>query len=211
MHTPRVKRRGFMYVLSSPSGAGKTTLSKLLLAEDTNLILSISATTRPKRPQEEDGIDYYFMDKETFLTQVEAGEFLEYAEVFGHYYGTPRQKVDEALNRGCDVLFDIDWQGTHQLAEKAREDLVSVFILPPSMQELERRLRSRGQDSDEVIRGRMAKAEHEISHWEEYDYVMVNYSIEGSMQKVTSILRAERLRRVRQHGLDALVKELLAE
>lgn len=211
MNTPRVKRRGFMYVLSSPSGAGKTTLSKLLLADDTNLILSISATTRPKRPQEEDGIDYYFMDKESFLEQVKAGEFLEYAEVFGHYYGTPRKKVEEALNRGCDVLFDIDWQGTHQLAEKAREDLVSVFILPPSMQELERRLRSRGQDSDDVIQGRMAKAEHEISHWEEYDYVMVNYSIEGSMQKVTSILRAERLRRVRQHGLDALVKELLAE
>ena len=200
-----------MLVLSSPSGAGKTTISRLLLESDDNLTLSVSATTRSKRPKEQDEVDYYFLNKDTFEEKIQHGEFLEYAEVFGHYYGTPSESVEKELDEGVDVLFDIDWQGTHQLAAKARNDLVSIFILPPSMQELERRLRSRGQDSDQVITQRMDKANHEISHWDSYDYVIINESLEDSLQKVSSILRSERLRRVRQHGLPDMVNGLLRQ
>lgn len=211
MPEQKLKRRGFMLVLSSPSGAGKTTISRLLLESDTKLSLSISTTTRPMRPKEQHEIDYYFTDIENFETMVQKGEFLEYAKVFGNYYGTPKAMVERELNKGRDVLFDIDWQGTQQLAAKAREDLVSIFILPPSMEELERRLRNRGQDSDDVITERMAKSSQEISHWDAYDYVLINYSIEESLRKVSSILRAERLRRVRQPGLPEFVEKLLKQ
>lgn len=206
-----LKRRGFMFVLSSPSGGGKTTISRLLLENDDNLTLSISATTRPMRPKEQDEVDYYFLSKQVFEQKVKEGAFLEYAEIFGNYYGTPKERVEQSLEKGTDVLFDIDWQGTHQLAARAREDLVSVFILPPSMVELERRLRARGQDSDEVIKERMAKASLEISHWDSYDYVIINNSLEESLRKVSSILRAERLRRVRQHSLPLFVNGLLSQ
>lgn len=200
-----------MFVLSSPSGGGKTTISRLLLENDDNLCLSVSATTRPKRPKEENEVDYYFMDTDAFEKKIKEGAFLEYAEIFGNYYGTPKDRVEKSLQQGLDVLFDIDWQGTHQLAAKARNDLVSVFILPPSMAELERRLRARGQDSDDVIKARMAKASHEIQHWDSYDYVIVNNSLEESLRKVSSILRAERLRRVRQQELLLLVNQLLTQ
>lgn len=206
-----LKRRGFMFVLSSPSGGGKTTISRLLLENDDNLTLSISATTRPMRPKEQDEVDYYFLAKQVFEQKVKEGAFLEYAEIFNNYYGTPKERVEQSLEKGTDVLFDIDWQGTHQLAARAREDLVSVFILPPSMAELERRLRARGQDSDEVIKERMAKASLEISHWDSYDYVIINNSLEESLRKVSSILRAERLRRVRQHSLPQFVNGLLSQ
>lgn len=205
----KVKRRGFMFVLSSPSGAGKTTISKLLLEQDQNLVMSISATTRPPRPQEQEAVDYYFISEDQFKADIEAEKFIEYAYVFGHYYGTPRHVVEDWLNQGMDVLFDIDWQGTKQVEARMPNDLVSVFILPPSITELERRLRGRGSDSEEVIQRRMSKAHHEISHYDAYEYVMVNYSIESSLEKVGSILRAERLRRIRQHGLADLVQELL--
>lgn len=207
----KLKRRGFMLVLSSPSGAGKTTISRLLLESDTKLSLSISSTTRPKRPQEQHEIDYYFTDEVHFEKMIKEGEFLEYAKVFNNYYGTPKFLVERELEKGRDVLFDIDWQGTQQLAAKAREDLVSIYILPPSMEELERRLRNRGQDSDAVIKNRMEKSSVEISHWDAYDYVIINYSIEESLRKVSSILRAERLRRVRQPGLPGFVDELLKQ
>lgn len=207
----KLKRRGFMLVLSSPSGAGKTTISRLLLESDTKLSLSISSTTRPKRPQEQHEIDYYFTDEVHFEKMIKEGEFLEYAKVFNNYYGTPKFLVERELEKGRDVLFDIDWQGTQQLAAKAREDLVSIYILPPSMEELERRLRNRGQDSDAVIKNRMEKSSVEISHWDAYDYVIINYSIEESLRKVSSILRAERLRRVRQPGLPGFVGELLKQ
>lgn len=198
-----------MFVLSSPSGAGKTTLSRLLLEKDENLTMSISVTTRPRRPNEVDGKDYIFVDQDTFSKMAAENKLLECAEVFGNSYGTPEKEVDEALSKGVDVLFDIDWQGTQQLAKQRREDLVSVFILPPSMVELEKRLRGRAQDSEEVIRNRMSKASNEISHWHAYDYVMVNYDIEDSLERVSSILHAERQRRIRQHGLDGFVKKLL--
>lgn len=211
MGDSKLKRRGFMLVLSSPSGAGKTTISRLLLESDTKLSLSISTTTRPRRTQEQHEIDYYFTDESHFEAMIKSGDFLEYAKVFGNYYGTPKSLVEKELSKGRDVLFDIDWQGTQQLAAKAREDLVSIFILPPSMEELERRLRNRGQDSDTVIAERMEKSSHEISHWDSYDYVIINYSIEESLRKVSSILRAERSRRVRQPGLPEFVGELLKE
>lgn len=204
-----IRRKGFMFVLSSPSGAGKTTLSRMLLQKDENLALSISATTRPKRPNEVEGTHYYFMGKPEFEGMRQNGEFLESAEVFGNFYGTPAAQVNEMLEKGTDVLFDIDWQGTRQLAHKARADLVSVFILPPSMEELELRLRKRAEDTDEVVRHRMGKAHVEISHWDEYDYVLVNKDLEESLQKVYSILRAERLRRERQAGLSHFVEQLL--
>lgn len=200
-----------MFVLSSPSGAGKTTISRFLLEKDKNLVLSVSATTRPKRPNEQDNVDYYFVSKEKFLDMAMKGEFLEYAEVFGNYYGTPKSVVTASLDKGDDVLFDIDWQGTRQLAEIARKDLVSVFILPPSMKELESRLRKRGQDSEEVLGDRMKKANHEISHWDEYDYVMVNNDLEESIEKVLSILKAERQKRSRQPELSGFVDKLLNE
>jgi guanylate kinase len=203
-----VQRRGLMLVLSSPSGAGKTTISRKLLERDGNLSMSISVTTRPRRPGEVDGNDYHFIDAAEFDRLVGAGALLEHAKVFGNYYGTPRVAVESALAEGRDVLFDIDWQGTQQLAEKAREDLVSVFILPPSTRELERRLKSRAQDSAAEVSRRMAKAADEMSHWAEYDYIIVNRDIDSSTRRVQAILQAERLRRERQVGLSEFVKAL---
>ena len=197
-----------MLVLSSPSGAGKTTIARELMATDGNLVISVSATTRPKRASETDGVDYLFVTDKRFAAMVAAGDFFEHATVFGHRYGTPRVPVEKALAQGRDVLFDIDWQGTQQLAEKARNDLVSVFVLPPSTTELERRLRRRAQDPDHVVRDRMAKAADEVSHWAEYDYILVNTDLAESVDSVQSILRAERLRRERQTGLSDFVESL---
>jgi guanylate kinase len=206
-----IARRGLMLVLSSPSGAGKTTLSRKLLASDPDVQLSVSVTTRKQRPGEIDGRDYHFLDPPRFDAMVENGELLEWAHVFGHRYGTPRAPVEAALARGRDVLFDIDWQGTQQLREKADRDLVSVFVLPPSIPDLERRLRTRAQDSDEVIHTRMAKAADEMSHWAEYDYVVINTDIDHAFAEVRSILAAERLKRERQTGLSDFVRRLQAE
>lgn len=203
-----IHRRGLMLVLSSPSGAGKTTISRRLLDRDPGIAMSVSVTTRPMRPGEKPGIDYYFVEMPEFERMVAAGELLEHARVFDNCYGTPRGAVDEALRQGRDVLFDIDWQGTQQLAENARDDLVSVFVLPPSAAELERRLHSRAQDSAEVIAHRMAKASDEMSHWAEYDYVIVNTDLDESVASVQAILRAERLKRRRQIGLAPFVKSL---
>jgi guanylate kinase len=203
-----ITRRGLMLVLSSPSGAGKTTISRALLKRDANLRMSVSVTTRPKRPGEAEGVDYYFIDPTEFNLMVNRGELLEYAKVFGHYYGTPRKPVEAALQDGRDVLFDIDWQGTQQLKASAREDLVSVFILPPSTAELEKRLRARAQDSAKVVAERMGKAADEMSHWAEYDYIIVNRDIQESVARVESILAAERARRDRQIGLAGFVKGL---
>ena len=203
-----VKRRGLMLVLSSPSGAGKTSIARTLLKQDAQLTMSVSATTRRRRPGEVEGKDYFFIDEMAFKTKINQGYFLEYAEVFDHFYGTPADIVNKTLNEGRDVLFDIDWQGTQQVAERARDDLVSVFILPPSTAELERRLQSRAQDSPEVIADRMAKAADEITHWSEYDYVMVNETFIDSVAKVMAILSAERLRRARQEGMSDLVRLL---
>ncbi|WP_422366299.1 guanylate kinase [Pelagibius sp.] len=208
MEDSTMKRRGLMLVLSSPSGAGKTSISRRLLELDDNLSLSISATTRPRRPAETEGVHYFFVSEMRFDEMVKQDELFEHAVVFGQQYGTPRQPVEEALDAGRDVLFDIDWQGTQQVAEKAREDLVSVFILPPSTAELERRLHSRAQDSDEVVRGRMAKAADEMSHWAEYDYIIINHDLEQSVAQVEAILTAERLRRERRAGLRDFVEGL---
>jgi guanylate kinase len=206
-----IARRGLMFVLSSPSGAGKTTLSRMLLKADRGVMLSVSVTTRPKRRGEVDGGDYHFIDGGRFDAMVKAGELLEWAEVFNHCYGTPRRPVEKALRVGRDVLFDIDWQGTQQLREKARDDLVSVFILPPSVKELERRLKSRAQDSKDVIGSRMAKAAGEMSHWPEYDYVIVNRDIDEAFDEVRAILAAERRKRERQIGLTQFVRGLQAK
>ena len=203
-----IRRRGLMLVLSSPSGAGKTTISRLLLPADDRIDLSVSATTRPKRPNEIDGVDYHFVDQETFDAMVAEDAFLEHATVFGHSYGTPRAPVEAALEAGEDVLFDIDWQGTQQLAEKAAQDLVRIFILPPSTEELERRLRSRAQDPEDVVQSRMAKAADEVSHWAEYDYIVVNHDVAQSLTQVQAILTAERLKRERQVGLHEFVERL---
>jgi guanylate kinase len=205
---PSVARRGLMLVLSSPSGAGKTTLSRMLLKADRHVELSISVTTRPQRRGEIDGRDYHFIDPARFEAMVRSGKLLEWAEVFGHRYGTPRQPVEKALRAGRDVLFDIDWQGTQQLREKARDDLVSVFILPPTAKELERRLERRAQDSRAIIGARMAKAAGEMSHWPEYDYVIVNREKQDAFAEVRAILAAERLKRERQIGLSAFVRDL---
>ena len=206
-----IKRRGLMLVLSSPSGAGKTTISREILKREPAMTLSISATTRQPRPGEVEGKDYFFVTAERFSQMVGEDAFLEHARVFENRYGTPRAPVEAALSEGRDVLFDIDWQGTQQLRESARDDLVSVFILPPSMASLEERLRSRAQDSEEVVQQRMAKAADEMSHWPEYDYIVVNRDIEASVAKVTAILNAERLRRDRQSGLRAFVESLRGE
>jgi guanylate kinase len=195
-------------VLSSPSGAGKTTISRLLLPADDQIDLSISVTTRPMRPNEIDGVDYHFVDQDTFDAMVVDDEFLEHANVFGHSYGTPRGPVEEALEAGDDVLFDIDWQGTQQLAEKAANDLVRIFILPPSTEELERRLRNRAQDPEDVLQGRMAKAADEMSHWAEYDYIIVNNDMAESLTQVQAILTAERLKRERRVDLHEFVERL---
>ncbi len=203
-----VTRRGLMLVLSSPSGAGKTTLSRRLLAEDPDLILSVSVTTRPKRPGEQEAVDYRFVDRVEFDLMVNRRQLLEHAKVFDHYYGTPAEPVETALAAGRDVLFDIDWQGAQQLKQEKRDDLASIFILPPSTKDLEKRLKSRAQDSDEVVAQRMAKASDEISHWPEYDYVVVNHDVETALGQVRAILHAERLRRARQTYLVNFVKRL---
>jgi guanylate kinase len=201
-----VERRGLMFVLSSPSGAGKTTLSRLLIERMPGLKMSVSATTRPMRPGEVDGRDYLFVDKSSFEQMAKRNELLEWATVFDNRYGTPRRPVEAALSAGQDVLFDIDWQGTQQLREKARADVVSVFILPPSAADLEKRLHA--QDSDEVIRGRMGRATHELSHWAEYDYIVINHDVDEAFAEVQSILKAERLKRERRTGLTTFVREL---
>src|ERR1700719_4658084 len=206
-----VARRGLMLVLSSPSGAGKTTLSRMLLKADGHIDLSVSVTTRPQRPGEVDGRDYHFIDMVRFESMVKSGNLLEWAEVFGHRYGTPRIPVEKALRAGRDVLFDIDWQGTQQLREKVRDDLVSVFILPPSVTELQRRLKRRAQDAKPVIVSRMAKAAGEMSHWPEYDYVIVNRDKAEAFAEVQAILAAERLKRERQIGLSDFVRGLQAK
>ena len=204
-----LQRRGLMFILSSPSGAGKTTIARRLLAEEgSELRMSVSVTTRPMRPGEVEGQDYFFVCRDTFDALVEDDSFFEWAEVFGHCYGTPKAEIREQLKRGEDFLFDIDWQGTQQLYQRAQGDVVRVFLLPPSIEELEQRLRSRGTDSDEVIRGRMERARAEISHWDAYDYVVINDDIETCFAKVKMILEAERMRRLRQTGLIDFVREL---
>jgi guanylate kinase len=206
-----IARRGLMLVLSSPSGAGKTTLSRMLLTSERNIELSISVTTRPRRRGEVNGRHYHFIDRKKFDQLVKNNELFEYAEVFGNGYGTPRKPVEKALKAGRDVLFDIDWQGTQQLREEARDDLVSVFLLPPSAGELARRLHTRAQDDKKVIRSRMAKAADEMSHWAEYDYVVVNRDLDRAFGEVRSILAAERLKRERQPGLSAFVRGLQSQ
>ena len=207
----QIGRRGLMLVLSSPSGAGKTSIARNLLAEDDNLTLSVSATTRLPRPNEVDGRDYHFVNQDKFDAMVADHAFLEYATVFGNSYGTPKADVMAVLERGGDVLFDIDWQGTQQVANAARDDLVSVFVLPPSREALHERLVSRAQDSDDVVASRMAKASDEISHYREYDYIVVNDDLDRAVGSVRSILAAERLRRDRQSGLTSFVRELQSE
>lgn len=204
-----LERRGLMFVLSSPSGAGKTTISRKLLGHDPCIRMSVSVTTRPMRPGEIDGKDYHFTDRETFERMASDGEFLEWAEVFGNCYGTPRAQIAAGLEAGQDFLFDIDWQGTQQLSQRMRDDVVPVFLLPPSVDELRRRLTSRGTDSDEVIAGRMERARSEISHWDGYDYVLVNDDIESCFEKVRQILAAERHKRARQTGLIPFVRALM--
>jgi guanylate kinase len=204
-----IQRRGLMMVLSSPSGAGKTTTARRLLESDAGLSMSVSVTTRQKRKDEVEGRDYHFVDLTEFNLMVNRDQLLEHAKVFGNYYGTPRGPVEKTLSEGCDVLFDIDWQGTQQLAEKARDDLVSVFILPPSWRELERRLYTRGQDDASVINRRMEKASDEMSHWAEYDYVIVNRDLEQCVAAVKEILHSERLKRRRQVGLSEFVNGLM--
>ncbi|WP_119419547.1 guanylate kinase [Desertibaculum subflavum] len=208
-HRPvETARKGLMLVLSSPSGAGKTTISRRLLEADDNLVMSISVTTRPKRPGEVDGVDYHFIDPVSFNLMVNRQELLEHAKVFDHYYGTPKGPVFDYLAQGRDVLFDIDWQGTQQLAQGARDDVASVFILPPSMAELRRRLERRAQDSAAVVAKRMSKAAEEISHWAEYDYIVVNDDSDRCLEDIYAVLRAERIRRQRQTGLLDFVKML---
>lgn len=209
MSNETVQRRGLMLVLSSPSGAGKTTLSRRLLENDRRISLSVSATTRAMRPGEVHGKDYHFLTADAFDAWLAEGRFLEHATVFGNRYGTPSHLVNDELGEGRDVLFDIDWQGTQQLKEKKRDDLVSIFILPPSHEELERRLRNRAQDSDEIVASRMAKAADEISHWPEYDYVIVNSNVEKALADIQAILNAERLRRSRQTGISEFVGKLV--
>ena len=202
--------RGRMVVISGPSGSGKSTICKRLL-RDPRIVFSVSATTRKQREGEVDGRDYHFLDAPRFDAMVENGELLEWAQVFGNRYGTPRLPVEATLVQGRDVLFDIDWQGTQQLREKADRDLVSIFVLPPSIPDLELRLRTRAQDSDEVIHARMGKAADEMSHWAEYDYVVINTDIDRAFAQVQSILAAERLKRERQTGLSEFVRRLQAE
>jgi len=204
-----LKRRGLMFVLSSPSGAGKTTIAHRLLHEDGHIAMSVSVTTRPIRPGESDGLDYHFTDRAGFEAMAEAGEFLEWAEVFGHFYATPKAQIKAGLKDGQDFLFDIDWQGTQQLYQRMETDVVRVFLLPPSIAALEQRLRNRGTDSDAVIRERMARARAEISHWDGYDYVVVNDDMDACFRQVHSILGAERLRRARQTGLVDFTRDLM--
>ena len=205
-------RRGLLLILSSPSGAGKSTLSRMLMDWDPTMRFSVSATTRKPRPGEEDGREYYFRSRGEFEALVAQGDMLEHAEVFGNFYGSPRAPVEAAMAEGRDTLFDIDWQGGQQIRNSALgRDVVSVFILPPSIAELDRRLRSRGQDSDEVIRGRMAKSQAEISHWAEYDYVLVNDDLDETFARLLTVLQAERMRRDRQPGMADFVRGLNRE
>ena len=203
-----IARRGLLLVMSSPSGAGKTTLSRALLASDHHIRMSVSVTTRPPRPGELDGKDYFFISKERFFEMRDQGELLEWAEVFGNLYGTPRLPVEDALAKGRDVLFDIDWQGTQQLEQAMRDDLVRIFILPPSTDDLRDRLIKRAQDSASIVAKRMAEASREISHWAEYDYVVINDDVETASAEITAILTAERLRRTRRIGLTEFVRKL---
>ncbi len=209
MDQPTRQRRGLLIVLSSPSGAGKSTIAGMLLNSDEEVTMSVSATTRPKRPGEVDDVDYHFVDEDGFDTMIDDGEFVEWAPVFGFRYGTPKAPVKQALRQGRDILFDIDWQGTQQLQAAMGEDLVSIFILPPSMEELERRLRNRGTDSEEVIADRMARAAAEISHWPEYEYVLVNRDMAQCLAQVQAIVAAERLKRTRRIGLVTFVRDLI--
>ena len=210
MSNDNIQRRGLMLVLSSPSGAGKTTLSRKLLDIDGSITMSVSATTRAPRIGEQEGKDYFFVSPSMFTQMADGGAFLEHALVFGHHYGTPKEPVMLALARGRDVLFDIDWQGTQQLRQQAGDDLVSIFVLPPSHEELERRLRARAQDAEDVVQARMAKANNEISHWAEYDYVVINDDLESTLAKIRTILDAERMRRGRQTGIPAFVSKLMS-
>lgn len=206
--TQMIPRRGLMLVLSSPSGAGKSSISRFLLENDPNLYLSVSATSRKRRPGEVEGRDYSFVSTEEFQLMINRGDFYEYAKVFDHYYGTPKKPVEQKMAEGKDVLFDIDWQGTQQMKSQARDDLVSVFILPPSIAELEKRLNKRGQDSAETVAKRMSKASDEMSHYPEYDYIIVNHDLEDSVAQVQSILNAERHKRDRLTGLTQFMKSL---
>ena len=208
MSEPEITRRGILLVLSSPSGAGKTTITRELVQRDPQLNSSVSVTTRPPRKGEVDGQHYHFVNRARFDEMVAGGELLEHASVFGHFYGTPRAPVEAALRAGRDIISDIDWQGTQQLAQTVRDDLVAVFVLPPSMAALEERLKTRAQDSDEVVRARMAKSSDEMSHWPEYDYVFINHDIAESVRQVQAILAAERVRRGRQRGLADFVNRL---
>jgi guanylate kinase len=202
-------RRGLMLVLSSPSGAGKTTLSRRLLADDAAVAMSVSCTTRAPRSGEAEGTDYFFVSPSMFTEMAKTGAFLEHALVFGHHYGTPKEPVMLALARGRDVLFDIDWQGTQQLRQQAGDDLVSIFVLPPSHAELERRLRVRAQDAEDVVQARMSKANNEISHWAEYDYVVINDDLDSTLGKIKTILAAERMKRRRQTGIAEFARDLM--
>jgi guanylate kinase len=206
--TPTIQRRGLLLVLSSPSGAGKTTIARRLIDAEPNISMSVSVTTRKPRPGEVDGRDYLFVDEPTFKHMADNSELLEWARVFDNYYGTPRAPVEAAIEEGADVLFDIDWQGAQQLSEKMKHDVVRVFILPPSATSLEQRLRARAQDPDDVVRRRMDAAAAEISHWPEYDYVIVNSDLAASLEGITAILAAERLRRDRLNGLTAFVRDM---
>ena len=210
MSLPHIHRRGFILVLSSPSGAGKTTITRRLVERDPGLSLSVSVTTRSARAGEIDGRDYWFIERARFEAMVADGELLEHATVFGHSYGTPRQPIEDALAAGRDIVTDIDWQGTQQLGESVPHDLVSIFVLPPSTGALEQRLRARAQDSDAVVAARMAKSAEEMSHWSEYDYVIVNTDLEASILQAQAIVTAERLRRNRQQGLAEFVNRLRA-
>ncbi|KLE34762.1 guanylate kinase [Aurantiacibacter luteus] len=210
-HSHNLARRGLMFILSSPSGAGKTTVARRLLAEDGEIAMSVSVTTRPPRPGEVDGKDYHFVDRAEFARMVEDGEMLEWAEVFGNNYGTPKAHIKAGLKAGQDFLFDIDWQGTQQLYQRMETDVVRVFLLPPSIDELEDRLRGRGTDSEQVIEGRMSRARSEISHWDGYDFVVVNDDIDECFAKVRTILDAERMRRARQTGLVDFTRGLMRQ
>ena len=206
-----LKRRGLGLIISSPSGAGKTTLSRMLLESEPHMVMSVSVTTRPPRPGEVDGRDYYFVSREEFERMRESGGLLEWAEVFGNYYGTPREKVEEAFRNGHDVLFDVDWQGAQQIVEALRCDVVTIFLLPPSGADLQQRLRKRAQDPEEVIRRRMAGAAGEIAHWAEYQYVVINDVLEEALADIRAILRAEHLKRERRQGLSSFARGLIAE